>query len=288
MKPITIFTPTFNRAYILHKLYESLTRQIVKDFIWLVVDDGSTDNTKELVDEWKKQNNIEIKFIYQENGGKARAHNTGVKACETELFMCVDSDDYLLDDAIENILGKWNSWQEKDSIAGIIAYTGKSDTETISAKFPDKQTTTVTALYDGGFFGDAKMIHKADILKNFLFPEIEGEKFVTENYVYAQVDTDYEMLLLPKIVVIAEYLEDGYSKSQAKLFIKNPKGYSLYYNLKVKLSKGLKNKFKYSVAFVAANRAGKIKGFKTANSKIMYIISFIPGIMLHMKKKNQN
>ena len=108
MKELTVFTPTYNRAYTLGRLYESLCRQSNKNFEWLVVDDGSKDGTEELIKSWQSEEKISIRYIYQENGGKMRAHNRGVKSTETELFVCVDSDDYLVDDGIEKILSFWN------------------------------------------------------------------------------------------------------------------------------------------------------------------------------------
>ena len=108
MKPtITVFTPTYNRAYCLHNGYEALCRQTSKDFLWLIVDDGSTDNTKELVENWQKNSNgFEIQYLYKENGGLASGYNAAISVADTELCVCVDSDDYLTDDAIEKVY-KW-------------------------------------------------------------------------------------------------------------------------------------------------------------------------------------
>ena len=108
MKTVTVFTPTYNRAYTLPKLYNSLCRQTSVDFMWLVVDDGSTDNTEELIKGWQEENKVLIEYHKQSNGGKMRAHNLGVKLCNSELFFCVDSDDYISDVAIEHIIDYWN------------------------------------------------------------------------------------------------------------------------------------------------------------------------------------
>jgi glycosyltransferase involved in cell wall biosynthesis len=110
MKPhkITVFTPTYNRAYILDRVYKSLINQTNKSFVWLIVDDGSTDNTESLVKKWIKEDKIEIKYYKQKNGGKQRAHNKAVKLTDTDLFICLDSDDYFTKDAIEILLNSWN------------------------------------------------------------------------------------------------------------------------------------------------------------------------------------
>ena len=114
MPKITVFTPTYNRAYILPKCYESLNRQTCKDFEWLLIDDGSTDHTKELVAEWQeRKNGYPIRYIYKENGGLHTGYNTAIANMETELSVCIDSDDSMPDDAIERILAEWQ--KVKDS-----------------------------------------------------------------------------------------------------------------------------------------------------------------------------
>ena len=114
---ITVFTPTYNRAYILKNLYESLMRQTVQKFEWLIVDDGSTDETADLVATWQKENKISIRYLKQRNGGKQRAHNKGVEECKTELFVCVDSDDYIAECSIESILKTWKNMINDDKLA---------------------------------------------------------------------------------------------------------------------------------------------------------------------------
>lgn len=117
MKPlITIFTPAYNRAYSLHLCYESMLRQENKNFKWLIVDDGSTDNTKELVEEWiQKDNGFEIQYVYKKNGGMHTAHNTAYELIDTELNVCIDSDDYLADGAIEKIVNFGKEMEMKNT-----------------------------------------------------------------------------------------------------------------------------------------------------------------------------
>ena len=121
---ITIFTPTYNRAYTLDKLYQSLVAQTSKDFCWLVVDDGSTDNTEQLIASYIDEGLLDIRYIKQENGGKQRAWNTAVANCTTELFYCLDSDDYFVPDAVESLLGAWHEAASDRGIAGIHSQRG--------------------------------------------------------------------------------------------------------------------------------------------------------------------
>lgn len=122
---VTVITPTYNRAYILPKLFESLKAQTSKNFEWLIVDDGSADDTKTLVESWiKSKPEFNIQYIYQENAGKMQAHNTAVQNCKTEFFMCVDSDDYIQEKAIEILDEKAKEIAKLNNVAGIIGYKG--------------------------------------------------------------------------------------------------------------------------------------------------------------------
>ena len=120
-KTLTVFTPAYNRDYSIHLCYESLCRQTSKDFVWLVVDDGSTDNTAQLIKEWQaKDNGFPINYVYKENGGMHTAHNTAYENMDTELSVCIDSDDYMTDDAVEKIVDCWEKHRD-EKYAGIIA-----------------------------------------------------------------------------------------------------------------------------------------------------------------------
>ena len=135
LKKLTVFTPAYNRAYCLHHCYESLKRQTCNDFVWLVIDDGSSDNTKELVDSWKAENVIEIRYHWQENQGMHGAHNTAYELIDTELNVCIDSDDYMPDDAVEKIISFWNDFGS-DEVSGIIGLDSDTDGQTIGSKLP--------------------------------------------------------------------------------------------------------------------------------------------------------
>ena len=140
MNQITVFTPTYNRAYCLHKCYESMKRQTYKKFDWLIVDDGSTDNTKELVQSWIDQNpEFTIRYVYKENGGMHTAYNTAYNLIDTELSMNVDSDDYLTDTAIEDVLTFWNK-NKRDDVGGIYALDCYKDGSIVGLPFPDDLT----------------------------------------------------------------------------------------------------------------------------------------------------
>lgn len=141
MPLLTIFTPAYNRAHTLPRTYESLLVQDCKDFVWLIIDDGSSDNTADLVKEWRtRDNGFEIRYVYKENGGMHTAHNTAYENIDTELNVCIDSDDKLSLGAVKNILSKWKQVKDR-GYAGIIGLDADMNTgEIIGRGFPDGMT----------------------------------------------------------------------------------------------------------------------------------------------------
>lgn len=229
MNNITVFTPTYNRAKKIQQLYQSLCRQTRKDFIWLVVDDGSTDNTEEIINTWINEGKICIQYHKQENGGKMRAHNWGARLCKTKFFVCVDSDDYLIDEAIEIMEEKIPEIDEDDTKIGLLLLRYLSESDNTPVNYNGKYTT-LKGLYDSGFRGETTLLFKAEILRHYPFPVVDGEKFITENISYSLIDQKYEYLLVPKAVTICEYDTDGYTLNLLDLYINNPCGYVNYYN----------------------------------------------------------
>lgn len=234
---ITVFTPTYNRGYIIENLYKSLQRQTFKDFEWLVVDDGSTDNTKELFDKWKKEDNkFNIRYYKKENGGKHRAINYALDKARGELFFTVDSDDYLTNDALEKI-NKWESELDKNKkFAGIVANIGHSENETINNLFKEEhldldllQRYTYNENGKKVLDGERAYIFYTDIHRLYKYPEFDGENFMTEAVVWNRMANDgYIMRYFNDIIWIFEYLEDGLTKAGNKLFLNNPQGYILW------------------------------------------------------------
>ncbi len=287
MNKLTVFTPTYNRAYILPKLYKSLTAQTVKDFVWLIVDDGSTDNTKELVLSWIDESLIEIRYFQQENGGKMKAHNLGVEKTDTELFTCVDSDDYLVNSAVEKLLDCWENTDKPSDVCGIVAYKGNEDNKIISSEFPKGvEITHYSDLYSNGFKGDTTLLFKTEILKRHPFPIIVNEKFITEAYIYEQIDRQYRVIILPEIITVCEYIEDGLTRNLHKVTFNNPCGYVAYFLQKGNFAKSFIATVK---AYIRANAFRKFtKGVEMpvkARKKFVYFLTRPFGAILYLKKK---
>ncbi|MCU0104164.1 glycosyltransferase family 2 protein [Acholeplasma vituli] len=284
---LTIFTPTFNRAYILKKLYISLLDQTNLNFVWLIIDDGSTDDTKNLIDMFLNEDKIHIKYIYQKNQGKMQAHNTAVLSCQTEFFFCVDSDDYLVNDSVEKMYKAIDFIENEPKLSGTIFYRGKNNYEIIGNEFPEGiKSISLSDLYRSGFSGDTSLLYKTDVLRNYLFPYIEGEKFIPEDYVYKQIDQVYEMQLVPSILIVTKYLDDGYSNNIGKVIIKNPKSWSLYNLLLSKYEKNLIKKTKYIRIYITFALLGKNKKIlKLSNNKILTTLLYPLGYIGYLHKK---
>lgn len=221
---ITVFTPSYNRAYRLPALYNSLLHQTNKDFEWLIVDDGSTDNTEEFVKEWIQEAQFPIRYFKQENGGKHRAINRGLREVHGELFFIVDSDDYLTIDAIETIEKRYESIQGDESFCGVCLLKVDKDLNKVGSDFP-YETLDCSCLdfrYKYSVSGDMAEIVRTDIFRNFPFPEIEGERFCPEALIWNRIGSHYKFRYANDKVYVCEYLEDGLTAKITKIRMQSP------------------------------------------------------------------
>lgn len=230
---ITVFTPTYNRGYLIENLYRSLQRQTFHDFEWVVVDDGSTDDTEERFASFAKEENaFPIRYIKTVNGGKHRAINVGTQLAQGELFYIVDSDDYLPDDALQIIdeVERTIPEEEKDTFGGVCGIKGFGNDKAIGSSFEGEfLDITMLERAKNGISGDKAEAFYTALLRKYPFPEYEGEKFVTECVVWDKIAFDgYRLRFFNKTVMICEYRPDGLSAQGEKLFFRNPKGWGLY------------------------------------------------------------
>jgi glycosyltransferase involved in cell wall biosynthesis len=283
MKKLTVFTPTFNRAYCLGKCYESLKRQTNKDFIWLIIDDGSTDNTKDLISNWQTENLMDIQYIWQENQGMHGAHNTAYEQIKTELNVCIDSDDYLPNDAVEKILGMWER-EGSVNVSGLIGLDSFSDGTVIGSKLPDKlRTSTLFDLYyKYGVTGDKKLVYRTELTKNFPYPIFDNEKYVGLAYKYYKLDQEFELLLMNDVLCHVEYLPDGSSLNMLKQYRKNPKGFAFYRKELMQLPfANCRFKFKQAIHYVSSTLLSKeYKVFRETPYKTLTTLAFPFGVLL--------
>ncbi len=227
---ITVLTPTFNRAHTLPRLFESLQAQTKKAFEWLVIDDGSTDNTRQLINEFVAVGNVKIRYLYQNNSGKHVAINAGVKEAIGTWLLILDSDDALTTDAIETASKAIEELIEINP-TGICFRKANFDQTIIGATPAEVTSQFMHPTVAGRFFkGDLAYIFRTAVLRDHLFPVYRGEKFVPELYVWNQIGDQGLIWFDPKkAIYLCEYLPDGYTVNFKKNLKKNPKGFGLFY-----------------------------------------------------------
>lgn len=265
------------------RLYESLAHQTSNDFIWHIVDDGSTDNTEELIDKFKNGNKIKIYYTKKKNGGKQRAHNDCIAQCKSELFLCVDSDDYLISTAVADLLNKWDKIKQDPKLAGLVFLKGYSTNKALGTCLPENVgRVTLSDLYQKyRFSGDAGLMFRTTILRQYPFYVAPGEKFIGEKYIYDQIDQKYFMETLNKILYIAEYLPDGYSKNMRKIIKENPIGYLTLKKQSIRFSQNLIEKFKDTILYIdGCLLANKKELIFEAPSKMLVFLGYIPALLI--------
>lgn len=276
---LTVFTPAYNRAHTLVRTYESLLKQDCKEFIWLVVDDGSNDNTAELVKQWqKKDNGFEIQYIYKDNGGMHTAHNTAYENIHTELNVCIDSDDAFSEGAVSKIKEAWLSVKDK-GYAGLIALDADMNTgEIIGKGFPEGMTeTTLGGYYAAGGAGDKKLIYRTDVMKKYPpYPVFEGEKYVALSYKYLLCDQEYHLYILNEIICLVDYQADGSSATMWKQYKNNPNGFAFLRKLDMIYPSSLRKLMVASVHYVSSSLIAKNKKFIAESPKKGATVAALP------------
>lgn len=283
---LTIFTPTYNRAYILGKLYESLCLQSSHDFEWVIVDDGSVDNTQDLVASWIAEHRVAIHYVKQENQGKHIAINRGLEEAHGELFFIVDSDDLLKENAVETVLAFWENATPDARISGIIGYREFFDGRIVGSPLPAEvkrcKLRETGSRY--GSSGDKVVIYRTDVMRHYPFPKFGNERFLGESYMYDQIDDEYDMLVMNERIYRFGYQEDGLSQDFRNLYRKNPLGFLASYQRGLRYCTTRKAKVRSTAHILNLCiyvNAGKtfIKHLFTARG----VLAFIPALYLYYK-----
>ena len=292
---ISVLTPTYNRAYILGKLYKSLiiNSKTNNNFEWLIMDDGSSDNTKQLVESWIKEKIIDIKYYYKENNGKMSALNDLVEYATGDIILEVDSDDYITDNALQIIKNDYESIDKNLNIYGII-YPRKlvGSNLKMNPSLKDK----VLSLYDIHFKYDLDfdmtITFYTDIRKKYRHELENGEKFITEARMYHKMDQDYDGLLVKTDdIIVCEYQNDGYTKNIINTFKKYPYGYYKYFLelINYKTSNVLLKKriymLKHYILFSYLTNKTKTECIKNSHglNKLLLMFLVIPGYIKSKK-----
>lgn len=231
---ITILTPTYNRASLLPRLFDSLLRQTNKDFEWIVVDDGSTDDTREVAANLKEKcgGAFPMGYVYKANGGKHMAINIGAERARGELLFIADSDDLLTDDALETVANSWHDISDDKSFAGIAGLDITMDTrEVIGSGLPQEHIdcNAIDIRYRHHVTGDMKEVFRTEVLREFPFPEFAGERFCPEQLVWFRMARRYRLRYINKPIYIADYQPDGITAGITTARMRNPSASMLTY-----------------------------------------------------------
>lgn len=250
MKTVTIITPTYNRAELLKNLYQSLEQQNNKDFEWLIVDDGSTDRTKEAVEEIKEKASFSVDYIWKENGGKHTALNVGIKTIHTELTMIVDSDDQLLPNAVDEVCKAHHKYSNFDKI-GVYSFlrcysNGKPIVLLDKEEFADSY---VKYRIKENRPGDMAEVFRTRVLKEFPFPEFQGERFLSEDVVWIQIGLKYQYAFINKPIYQCEYLEGGLTANDKPMKFASPCGSMLRGKMLMSKECGIVQNFKGAIIY---------------------------------------
>lgn len=293
MVTLTVFTPVYNRAHTLPRTYESLCIQDCKDFMWLIIDDGSTDGVESLIREWqKKDNGFEIQYIYKENGGMHTAHNVAYEHIVTELNTCIDSDDCMAEGAVQNIVEEWKKVKDK-GYAGLIGLDADLKGELIGKGFPkDLKETTLVGYYAAGGIGDKKLVYRTDVIKKYPpYPVFEGEKYVSLAYIYRLIDQDYKLAVLDKVLCNVEYQNDGSSATMWKEYVKNPKGFAFWRKVCMKYPESQKRLLVDCIHYVSNSLIAQNHHFISESPRRILTVMAIPfgiGLCAYTKRKARN
>ena len=291
MPTLTIFTPAYNRAHTLMRTYASLQRQDCKDFLWLVVDDGSTDGTAALVENWKAQETeFEIRYIRKENGGMHTAHNTAYENIDTELNVCVDSDDALADGAVRCILELWERTDRK-KYAGIIGLDADLNTgEVIGTRFPEgMKQTTLAGFYDSGGRGDKKLVYRTDIMQNLPpYPVFGDEKYVSLGWKYQLCDQKYQLVTTNTVLCNVEYQPDGSTRNIFRQYLNNPRGFAFIRRENLRYIHDFRKNVKDAIHYCSSSQIAHDRDFiRQSPRKLLTVLCIPAGWMLtaYIKRK---
>lgn len=288
-KPLlTVFTPTYNREKLLTRCYESMKAQTNQNFIWMVVDDGSTDGTSELVKKWiSESNGLEIKYLYKENGGLHTAYNKAIENIETELCVCIDSDDFMPNNAVELIIDFWRE-NGSEKYAGIVGLDFDLNGKVIGDLLPNKEVNLID-LFLGKYKiknGDRTNVVRTELYKRFapmkVFP---GEKNFNPHYMHLQISQDYDFLVLNENLRFVDYQPNGMTNSMLRQYRSSPNSFAeirkLYLSFKnTSLWFKLKHTIHLTSSCILANKS--LSGIAENPHHIMAIFTFPCGFMLSL------
>ena len=277
---ITLLTPTYNREKTLTIAYKSLLEQTIKDFEWVIIDDGSKDNTKSLIDKFISEKKISIRYYYKKNGGKHTALNLGTKKAKGDLILILDSDDYLSKDAIELINEYWKKYSANPKICGMTFLRKLKNPFYKEKMFDECVSNMIDFKYNDGILADMCEVMRKEVLLKYPYPTFENERFLSEVIVTGEIAKKYDTAYIPIEIYHTEYLEDGLSKNWFNLVVNNPNGARannlLFMSKEFKLKIRIKNCIMFDIFSILAHKSV----IKENKMKVCGIIFYLPSFIL--------
>ena len=297
MIPITVFTPAYNRADLLPRCFESMKRQTRKDFIWMIIDDGSKDNTREVVEQWLREPlDFELQYYYKENGGLHTAYNEAIARIETELCVCIDSDDFMPDDAVEKILAFWEE-HGSDEYAGIVGLDFDLSGKVIGDPLPEQKTVNLIDLHTGKYpivNGDRTNVVRTELYRKYApMKSFPGEKNFNPHYMHLQISQEYDFLVLNENLRFVDYQPQGMSNSMLWQYRNSPNSFAEIRKLYLSFPDApLKYRLRHSIhlassCFLAGNGLRSIKESPRKGLAVLALpFGFALSCYVRMKVKN--
>ncbi len=282
----TVFTPTYNRAYCLGNVYQALLEQTFRSFEWLVIDDGSEDGTSELLEKWRAQRNIRIRYERQAHGGVHVAHNRAVKRASGELFLRLDSDDRVLPNALERLYCHWLEVPkaERRRYSGVQCLCMDVSERIVGVPYPED-------VWDGfanelvQLSGEKWGFHRVDILRRYLFPVFPGEQFIPESLVWNRIGSRYRMRCINEALRIYLPGDDSLTRRMATIRYRSPAGSILFYeefmHLRVPVVTALRAAANY-VRFSLAAGLGALEIIRRASRSVLVMLAFPAGLVVYL------
>lgn len=293
MNNITVVTPTYNRGKLLQSLYNSLQNQDCKEFEWLIVDDGSTDDTSVYVEQMKQTADFQILYYKKRNGGKHTALNYAYQYIKTPLTFIVDSDDFLTKDAVSSIISIYKKYKHESDLCGFSFLRGKPDGGYLSTSGVPQdgmKESYVECRINRSIGGDMAEVWYTHCLKEYPFPEFQGEKFLGEDIVWVRMSEKYNMRFFNRVIYISDYLEDGLTNNRRKHNINSANGCvaraRVFLSSKSKVKVKVKAMLQYHIYGNFSNNKKKLL-YQNIDNKILFLITYLPAQLLYLiwKKK---
>lgn len=286
----TVFTPTYNRAHTLPRVYECLCAQTFNNFEWLIVDDGSTDNTFEIIKNWINLQKIEVRYLRQDNAGKHVAFNRGVESAKGELFVPLDSDDTCIPQALERFYERWHAIPDsiRSTFSGITCLCRDENGNIVGGPLPND-------IIDGRFYdvlsklnrtGEMWGFHRTTVLREYPFPIFPGEKFVPEGLVWNRIAGKYNMRFINEPLRHYYASNDSLSQKMVRIRAESPIATITYYNELLDLHLAPRVRFKVAIniwRFSVLAKQIRPSIASARKSPIILMVAFIPGVVIGLR-----